>query len=66
MMDLSEVWRAANEMIEIFGDDAAVRAAMQADAALDVGDTSDYRFWKRVVASINDLDRTATSSETRN
>jgi hypothetical protein len=60
------VWRAANEMIEMFGDDAAIRAAMQADAALDVGDTADFSFWKRVVASINDLSRAPTNSEPKN
>jgi hypothetical protein len=58
-MDLSEVWRAANEMIAMFGDDAAIRAAMKADAELDVGEIEESRFWKRVVAAINDLRRTS-------
>jgi hypothetical protein len=65
-MNLSDVWRAANEMIEMFGDDAPIRAAMQADAALDVGDTADYRFWKRVVNSLNDLQRSPSETETNN
>jgi hypothetical protein len=65
-MDLSEVWRAANELIEMFGDDAGVRAAMRADASLDVGDTEDYRFWKPVTVAINDLNRTPAQSETKN
>jgi hypothetical protein len=64
-MDLSEVWRAANEMLEMFGDDAGVRAAMRADAALDFGDTDDYRFWKRVTVAINDLARVPSLFETK-
>jgi hypothetical protein len=65
-MDLSEVWRAAHEMLEMFGDDAGVRAAMRADASLDVGDTEDYRFWKRVTVAINDLTRPPTQAESKN
>jgi hypothetical protein len=65
-MNLSDVWRADNEMIEMFGNDAPIRAAMQADAALDVGDTADYQFWKRVVTSINDLGRPPSAHESKN
>jgi hypothetical protein len=53
-------------MMEMFGDDAPIRAAMQSDAALDVGDTSDYQFWKRVVTSLNDLQRSPSETETNN
>jgi hypothetical protein len=65
-MNLSEVWRAAHEMLEMFGDDAGVRAAMRADAALDVGDDEDYRFWKRVTVAINDLSRTSDQADMKN
>jgi hypothetical protein len=62
-MNLSEVWIAANEMIEMFGDDAAVRAAMRSDAELDVGEVEQARFWRRVVASIEDFGRTEREGE---
>jgi hypothetical protein len=51
-MNLREVWKAANEMIEMFGEDAAVRAAMRSDAELDVGEVEQSRFWRRGVVSI--------------
>ncbi len=33
-----DIYRAANELIEQHGDDAAIHAAMKADAMLETGD----------------------------
>jgi hypothetical protein len=39
MNDAIEVFRVADNMLELFGADASLRAVMRADAALDEGDS---------------------------
>jgi hypothetical protein len=65
-MDEIDVWRAANEMMKLFGDDAATRAAMRADAMLDEGDVDGFHAWTRIARAIDDLRRTPSDSEPRN
>jgi hypothetical protein len=38
-MDEVDIWRAADQMIRLYGEDALLRAAMRADALLDQGDS---------------------------
>ena len=45
-MNEKDVWRAANQMIEYHGDDAATHAAMRADAMLEAGDLDGQAVWK--------------------
>jgi hypothetical protein len=45
-------WRAADEMIRLFGPDAGLRAALRADKALEEGDTEGFRFWQKVEAAL--------------
>jgi hypothetical protein len=52
-----EIWRASNQMIEMFGEDAALKAALRADALLEQGDTEDFFAWKRITRAIDDLSR---------
>ena len=54
----TDIWRAANMMIELHGDDTTVRAAMRADALLEEGDTDGFFVWKRIVRAIDDLSQT--------
>ncbi len=54
----TDIWRAANMMIEMFGEDATLRAAMRADALLEQGDTEGFFVWKRIARAIDDLSRT--------
>jgi hypothetical protein len=49
------VWRAANLMIEMFGEDAALKAAMRTDALLEQGDTEGFFAWKRITRAIGAL-----------
>ena len=51
------IWRAAEQMRKLYGDDAAIHAAMPADKLMDQGDTEGFDMRKRVVAAINELDR---------
>jgi len=46
-------------MIRQFQTDAAVTAALRADALLDQGGIEGFMVWKRVVAAINELARNA-------
>ena len=58
-----DIWRSASEMIKLHGEDAAVRAAMRADALLERGDLDGAAIWKRVVRAIGELTLTAPPSE---
>ena len=53
----TDIWRAANMMLELYGADAGLRAAMRADALLEQGDTEGFFVWKRIVRAIDDLAR---------
>ena len=54
----TDIWRAANMMIELYGNDATIRAAMRADALLEQGDTDGFFVWKRIVRAIDELSQT--------
>jgi hypothetical protein len=56
-MEDIEIWRAAEQMRKLYGDDAAIHAAMRADKLMDQGDTEGFDMRRRVVAAINELDR---------
>jgi hypothetical protein len=52
-----DIWRAANLMIEMFGEDAALKAALRADALLEQGNTEGFFAWKRITRAIDDVAR---------
>jgi len=52
-----DIWRAAEQMRNMFGADAAIRAAMRADHLMDQGHIEGFEIWKRVAAAINELER---------
>ena len=58
-----DIWRAAKAAMDLYGDDAAVRAAMRADALLDLGDSDGFHAWKRIVHAINELTRAKSADE---
>jgi hypothetical protein len=57
-MEDIDIWRAAEQMRKLYGADAAIHAAMRADKLMDRGDSEGFDMWKRVVAALNELDRT--------
>lgn len=65
-MDEIDVWRTAAEMIRQFQDEAALTAALRADALLEQGDAEGFRIWVRVVGAINELERRPGTSDPRN
>jgi hypothetical protein len=44
-------------MIEMFGDDAAIQAALRADHLLDQGDPAGCRLWKAIVEATKELQK---------
>lgn len=60
-----DLWRAANLMVERHGNDAALVAAKRADEMLAAGDTEGQLVWKRILAAINELQRTSLAANER-
>jgi hypothetical protein len=60
-----DLWRAANLMIERHGTEAAFVAAQRADEMLAQGDIEGQLVWKRILAAINDLQRTTLTGAER-
>lgn len=62
-----DVWRAADLLIKLHGDDAAIVAAKRADELLASGDIEGQNVWKRIMRAINEVQRMQlTDSEQRN
>ena len=55
MVDDIDIYRSANLLIKQHGKEAAVFAAMQADACLEAGDLEGKLTWIRVIAAIEEL-----------
>jgi hypothetical protein len=53
-----DIWHAAEQTRKLYGADAAIHSAMRADKLLNQGNTEGFGMWKRVVAALNELDRT--------
>ena len=62
-MESIDIWRAADMMMKLYGDDAMLHAAMRADALLDQGDTQGFFAWKRIARAIDDLGREPSRGE---
>jgi hypothetical protein len=54
-MEEIDIWRAANLLIERYGDDAEWEAARLADLAIDKGDARGERVWCDVLKAIKSL-----------
>lgn len=65
-MEEIDIWRTAAIMMKQYPEDAAIIAAMRADAFLDQGDPEGFAVWKRVVAAINELERKPCDGEPMN
>ena len=51
-----DTWITANEMIKLYGTEAAIRAAMRADTLADQDDADGYLVWRRITTAIRDLE----------
>ena len=55
MADEIDIYRSANLLIKHHGDDAAIFAAMQADACLEKGELDGKVVWQAVIRAIEKL-----------
>lgn len=62
MVEEIDIWRSAQVLRKQYGADAAVMAAMRADQLLAQGDSKGCAAMRRIVAAINELDRTTPSN----
>lgn len=56
-MNEIDIWRSAQLFLEKHGDEAALFAAMRADALLEEGDPEGCRAWQRIQLAIISLQR---------
>ena len=54
-----DVYRSAHALIQQHGEGAAIQAAMKTDAMLGKGDLDAAAVWRRIVAAVNELQRSA-------
>ncbi len=50
-----DIYRAANLLIQQYGEEAPIHAAMRADAMLDKGDMEGRSVWLRIVRAVEEL-----------
>jgi hypothetical protein len=55
MVDDIDIYRTANVLVELHGEDAPIQAAMKADALLEAGDIDGQADWKRILAAVEEL-----------
>lgn len=60
-----DIWRSAEILRKQHGADASIMAAMRADQLLDQGDAAGSSTMRRVVAAINELERTTPGAGER-
>jgi hypothetical protein len=65
MVDDPDIWRAANLMLKRHGADSEVAAAMRAEELLARGDFEGCAVWKRILAAVRELSRTAPAEGER-
>ena len=58
-----DIWRAANVLIQQYGDTASLHAAQRADELLEKGDMEGRRQWQRIYAAIAELLRDRPSND---
>lgn len=61
MIEEWELWACAHELVRQHGEDAAIHAAMRADALFDEGDLAGARTFRLIVKKINELQRGAAT-----
>jgi len=64
--DKIDIYRSANLLIKLHGEEATVFAAMQADACLEKGDLDGKVVWLAVIEAIKELQDTTPPNEGMN
>jgi hypothetical protein len=53
-----DIWLSAKRLVDLYGDDATIHAAMRADELLAEGDLDGAATWRRVLDAVKELERT--------
>jgi len=54
----AEVRCGAIQLIEQFGEQAAIQALLRSQGALELGNTSDHELWQRIAIAVQEFKRT--------
>jgi hypothetical protein len=54
-MDEADIWRSAKALIDNYGDDASIHAALRADELLERGDMDGAGTWRLVLDAVKEL-----------
>ncbi len=52
-----EIYRAANQLLMRYGEDAGIEAAKRVDAMLEADEFEGQRVWKRILKAVDELQR---------
>ena len=66
MIEDPDIFRAAKLLIDQHGDDAPMRAGRQSDELQDAGDEAGAMIWRRILETIEELQRTRREGESLN
>lgn len=50
-----DIWRSAKLLVDQYGADASLEAAIRCDAMLDAGDLDGQAVWKRIMCAVDAL-----------
>ena len=54
-MDDRDIWLSAKRLVDLYGEDATIHAAMRADELLAQGDMDGAAVWRQIITTINGL-----------
>ncbi len=52
-----DIWRSTALLVKHHGQDAPIHAAIRADELLEAGDLDGYAVWKRILRTVEELQR---------
>jgi hypothetical protein len=53
-----DIWRAANLMLNRYGDEADIESAIRAEELAEAGDRAGEAVWRRIIDAIGQLENT--------
>jgi len=64
--DDADIWRAAQLMLDQYGDDAPLQGAQRADQLIEDGDAQGGAVWRQILGAIEELRRERREDEAIN
>ena len=60
-----DIYRAANLLIERYGEDASIHASMSADAMMEKGDLDGFAVWRLIIKAVDELEANGPPASTK-